>query len=154
METHLANASHEGGLPFPDDSVDKIMTAPPWDKQFEATGGLGSLYPAMLREFDRVLRRNGTLALLLNLEGAQAIRPLLENWTTCQCRFAMTRHTVGVLLVARPGKLVDGRSLICSSWRNKDLRLLRGLWTKQRADERPRLRPANGKKCGCCVAMV
>lgn len=122
------------------------MTAPPWDKQFEATGGLGSLYPAMLREFDRVLRHNGTLALLLNLEGAQVIRPLLENWSTCQCRFAMTRHTVGVLLVARPGKLVDGWSLICSSWRNKDLRLLRGLWTKQRADERPQLRPANGKK--------
>ena len=144
VETHLADASCKDGLPLPSGSVDKLMTAPPWDRQFQATGGLEALYPKLLREFQRVLRPQGRLALLLNLPALKAIRPCLGNWTTWQCRFSMTRHTVGVLLLAQqadgdpgdPGEPFDG-------WRNKDLRLLRGLWTKQRADERPRLRPAN-----------
>ncbi|CAL1154733.1 unnamed protein product [Cladocopium goreaui] len=140
VETHLADASFEDGLPIPSCSVDKLMTAPPWDRQFQAAGGVEQLYPKMLREFQRVLRPHGRLAFLLNLPALEAIRPWLGNWTTQQCRFSMTRHTVGVLLLAQQG---DGETLICDSWRNKDLRLLRGLWTKQRADERPWLRPAN-----------
>ena len=140
VETHLADASFEDGLPIPSCSVDKLMTAPPWDRQFQAAGGVEQLHPKMLREFQRVLRPHGRLALLLNLPALEAIRPWLGNWTTQQCRFSMTRHTVGVLLLAQQG---DGETLICDSWRNKDWRLLRGLWTKQRADERPWLRPAN-----------
>eukprot|EP00434_Breviolum_minutum_P044126 symbB.v1.2.039372.t1/scaffold6512.1/size17487/1 len=103
LEMHVADVAKDHGLPLPDSSVDKLMTVPPWDKQFEAHGGLDSLYRAMLKEFERVLRPNGTMAVLLNLQAEQALCPLLVNWTTSQCRFSMTRHTVGVLLVAQPG---------------------------------------------------
>ena len=102
----------------------------------------------MLKEFERVLRPNGTMAVLLNLQAEQALRPLLVNWTTSQCRFSMTRHTVGVLLVAQPGR--PGRpgrlevDPICD-WRSKGLQL-RGLWRRERGDARPHLRPAFGEK--------
>ena len=137
VESHLADASKEYGLPFPNCSVDKVLTAPPWDRQFKAVGGLEVFYSKILREVQRVLRPNGTMALLLNLPALQVFDPLLKNWRKKRCRFAVTRHTVGVLLLARR----DQEPWMCESWR-KDWRTLRGLWTKQRADERPGLRPA------------
>ncbi|CAE8688385.1 unnamed protein product [Polarella glacialis] len=64
VKSELANSSLLGGLPLLDASVDKLMTAPPWDRQFAAAGGLEELYPRLLREFRRVLRPNGTMVLL------------------------------------------------------------------------------------------
>lgn len=44
----LKNGRFPGGLPIADSSVDKLMCAPPWDRQFEAAGGLENFYPKML----------------------------------------------------------------------------------------------------------
>eukprot|EP00913_Durusdinium_trenchii_P017982 g16899.t1 len=54
----------------------------------------------MLEEFSRVLRSNGTMAFLLNLPAEEALKASLAGWRTCRCPFALTHHTVGVLLLA------------------------------------------------------
>ena len=48
------------------------MTAPPWDRQFAAAGGLEALYPRLLAEFGRVLTPTGRMALLLNSAAFEA----------------------------------------------------------------------------------
>ncbi|CAK9099398.1 unnamed protein product [Durusdinium trenchii] len=100
LVVHQADAATLGGLPIADSSVDKLMCAPPWDRQFEAAGGLENFYPKMLEEFSRVLRSNGTMAFLLNLPAEEALKASLAGWRTCRCPFALTHHTVGVLLLA------------------------------------------------------
>ncbi|CAE7222894.1 THUMPD2, partial [Symbiodinium sp. CCMP2456] len=106
VATHLADVSNLNSLPFANQSIDKLMTAPPWDRQFEASGGLRSFYRAMLPELFRVLRSDGSMALLLNMEAAKIMRELLtqeKTWgVAVERRFDITHHTVGVLMLIQP----------------------------------------------------
>eukprot|EP00439_Symbiodinium_sp_Y106_P062496 s512_g9.t1 len=101
-----ACVSSLNSLPFANQSIDKLMTAPPWDRQFEASGGLRSFYSAMLPELFRLLRSDGSMALLLNMEAAKIMRELLtqeETWgVAVERRFDITHHTVGVLMLIQP----------------------------------------------------
>ncbi|CAJ1343086.1 unnamed protein product, partial [Effrenium voratum] len=137
VETHVANAC---SLPLPDHSVEKLMTAPPWDRQFAAAGGLEALYPRLLAEFGRVLTPTGRMALLLNSAAFEVLRPLAVHWRLAWRRWRLTRHTEAVLLAAARGgggELAPGFDAP------------RSAWSRLRAEERPRLRPfsaARGEK--------
>ncbi|CAE7716703.1 THUMPD2, partial [Symbiodinium pilosum] len=82
------------------------MTAPPWDRQYEASGGLRSFYLSLLRELFRVMRPDGSAVLLLNVEAAKVMRELLrqgDGWrVAAERRFDITHHTLGVLMLLRP----------------------------------------------------
>ncbi|CAK9099342.1 unnamed protein product [Durusdinium trenchii] len=149
LVVHQADAATLGGLPIADSSVDKLMCAPPWDRQFEAAGGLENFYPKMLEEFSRVLRSNGTMAFLLNLPAEEALKASLAGWRTCRCPFALTHHTVGVLLLAWK---VGDRSLDWCGPRSARCSPPRRAWKTWRAKERPPLKrwrkkvlPRNGR---------
>jgi 23S rRNA G2445 N2-methylase RlmL len=53
-------------LPLPDASVDRILSNPPFGKQLAAPEGVGALYRAMLREYQRVLKPGGRAVLLVS----------------------------------------------------------------------------------------
>ena len=134
VQTHLADVRD---LPFETCSVDKLLTAPPWDRQFEASGGLQDFYPSMLAEVNRVLKPSGSMALLLNTQAEEVLRPLLEAWQSCQCRFAVTKHTVGILLVAWKAGARDFHW-----WQGaKGLKQVRSAWKALRSESRPPLHP-------------
>lgn len=52
-------------LPLPDQSVDRIVSNPPFGKQLGVPEEIGPLYAAMVREYDRVLRPGGRAVLLV-----------------------------------------------------------------------------------------
>jgi tRNA G10 N-methylase Trm11 len=66
---------------IPDKSIDKIITDPPWG-EFEKIQNLEKFYEAMLREFDRVLKSDGIIVLLIGAKG------IFEN--LLQSKFAKT----------------------------------------------------------------
>ena len=51
-------------LPLADQSVDRILSNPPFGKQLETPAAIGPLYRAMIPEYDRVLRPGGRAVLL------------------------------------------------------------------------------------------
>ena len=53
-------------LPLADDSVDAVLSCPPFDRQYAAQDGLDSLYAKSFSEMRRVLRPDGRAALLLD----------------------------------------------------------------------------------------
>ena len=53
-------------LPLANNSVDAVVSCPPFDRQYAAAGGLSELYGASFREMRRVLRPDGRAALLLD----------------------------------------------------------------------------------------
>jgi tRNA G10 N-methylase Trm11 len=48
-----------------DNSVDKIVTDPPWGFYFGQGWDLSSFYTAMLKEFSRVIKPNGLMVILI-----------------------------------------------------------------------------------------
>jgi tRNA (guanine6-N2)-methyltransferase len=53
-------------LPLPDQSVDGILSNPPFGKQLERPEGMRSFYAGLVRELDRVLVPRGQAALLIS----------------------------------------------------------------------------------------
>ena len=63
-------------LPLPRNSVDRIISNPPFGKQMASPEEIGPLYRAMIREYDRVLKDGGRAVLLVS-EG-QALRDAIH----------------------------------------------------------------------------
>ncbi len=53
-------------LPLADQSVDAILSNPPFGKQLASPGEIGPLYRDMIREYDRVLKPGGRATLLVS----------------------------------------------------------------------------------------
>jgi 23S rRNA G2445 N2-methylase RlmL len=53
-------------LPLADQSVDRIVSNPPFGKQLGALGQIGALYRRMVRDYERVLRPGGRAVLLVS----------------------------------------------------------------------------------------
>lgn len=62
-------------LPYPDASVDHIITNPPWDRQVPARGAV----PEFLREWSRVLRPGGRLTCLAPWPSLPGMRTLTQQ---------------------------------------------------------------------------
>ncbi|CAE7403029.1 Thumpd2 [Symbiodinium necroappetens] len=112
---HQANTTQPGGTPLLDASVDKVVVAPPWDRQFGISGSLVAFYQQMLQEIFRVVRPGGRVVvfasrrvlpkLLEALDRSYASQGAVKagaSWRiTAQRSFALTRATTGVILVLR-----------------------------------------------------
>ena len=53
-------------LPFPDNSIDRVISNPPFGKQLGTPETIGPLYRQALREYDRVLKPKGKAVLLVS----------------------------------------------------------------------------------------
>jgi 23S rRNA G2445 N2-methylase RlmL len=53
-------------LPLPDQSVDRVISNPPFGKQMSRPEEIGRLYPRMMRAYDRVLKPGGRAVLLVS----------------------------------------------------------------------------------------
>src|SRR5262245_46805241 len=67
-----------GRLPFADNSVDRVISNPPFGKQLGRPEEIGPLYRRMILEYNRVLRHDGRAVLLVADadELQQAVRPV------------------------------------------------------------------------------
>lgn len=65
-------------LPLGDHSVQVIVSNPPFGKQLGSPQEIATLYPRMIREYDRILSRSGRAVLLVSDHGTlrQAIEPI------------------------------------------------------------------------------
>ncbi|CAE7390522.1 THUMPD2 [Symbiodinium natans] len=149
VATHVADVSHFHGLPLANRSVDKAMTAPPWDRQYEASGGLRSFYAAFLRELFRVLREDSSAVLLLNVEAAKIMRELLaqeDAWrVVAERRFDITHHTLGVLMLLEAKEPRSPTEFALLPWEQegstRNPRGTRSSWNRLRARSFPPLQP-------------
>jgi 23S rRNA G2445 N2-methylase RlmL len=64
-------------LPLPDESVDRILSNPPFGKQLSRPEEVGPLYRRVLPQYDRVLRPGGRAVLLVS--DAAALRAAVEQ---------------------------------------------------------------------------
>ena len=64
-------------LPLPADSVDRVVSNPPFGKQLSSPEKVGPLYHGLVRECDRVLKSGGKVVLLGSDEKAlrEAVKP-------------------------------------------------------------------------------
>eukprot|EP00930_Biecheleria_cincta_P030363 TRINITY_DN21031_c0_g1_i1.p1 TRINITY_DN21031_c0_g1~~TRINITY_DN21031_c0_g1_i1.p1 ORF type:complete len:363 (-),score=64.31 TRINITY_DN21031_c0_g1_i1:94-1182(-) len=166
VETHLANATYPRGLPLADASVDKIMTAPPWDRQFAVEGDLGVFYRRILEEFRRVLRPNGRMVLLASRDtSGLLIDAVLHDeadtagarWCVVARRcFDITDETIGVLLVVElrlPEEQSARVAKVGPLWwedASKSLRGTRAAWSRLRAKSLPTLQPFFSRDLAAC----
>jgi 23S rRNA G2445 N2-methylase RlmL len=67
-------------LPLPDNCVDRILSNPPFGKQLGEPESIAPLYRAMLREYDRVLRRSGKAVLLVSDHDALRRAAMAVGW--------------------------------------------------------------------------
>jgi len=151
VKWHQANISEHNGLPLEPASVDKLLTAPPWGRQFRTTCGVAELYRCMLLEFRRVLRPSGTVAILASVQSLEPLLVAIERDGGWRClaqrRFALTDETTGVIIVAQKG-VGDGKP--CPEpaplwWEAADdpggLRGTRARWMSLRSEALPTLEP-------------
>jgi 23S rRNA G2445 N2-methylase RlmL len=69
-------------LPLGDDSIDRIMSNPPFGKQLESPESIGPLYRAVIQEWDRVLRPGGRAVLLVGDIGALRAATKAVGWNS------------------------------------------------------------------------
>jgi SAM-dependent methyltransferase len=97
--THLRNSS-----------VDKILSCPPFGRQFEKMSS--NLYGEMLMEWSRVLKDSGRMALLVDMSNLKSLRQAVEK-ANCHvefCRspsFQLGRIRATILLVSKKAGEID-----------------------------------------------
>ncbi|CAJ1387695.1 unnamed protein product [Effrenium voratum] len=98
------------GIPCRDKSVDKVVTAPPWNRQFRVKGDLEDFYRKMFQEIFRVLRPKGRLVLLASggvvrrclsraLDASQVAAVARRASVTAERRFRLSPAIEGLILV-------------------------------------------------------
>ena len=101
---HQANTTESCGIPLRDDSVDKVVVAPPWNRQFGIHGNIVDFYRRMLQEIFRVVRPSGRVVLFVSRSILPKLKTALQHsdkaWQlSAERSFALTRATTGVILV-------------------------------------------------------
>jgi 23S rRNA G2445 N2-methylase RlmL len=67
-------------LPLADESVDRVVSNPPFGKQLETPEAIGPLYQRMVQEYDRVLRPGGRAVLLASDQRSLREAARAANW--------------------------------------------------------------------------
>jgi 23S rRNA G2445 N2-methylase RlmL len=68
-------------LPLPPESIDRIVSNPPFGKQLSRPEEIGPLYQAMVRSYDRVLKPDGRAVLLVSDVAALKAATRQVGWT-------------------------------------------------------------------------
>jgi tRNA (guanine6-N2)-methyltransferase len=71
-------------LPLPDQSVDRIVSNPPFGKQLSRPDEIGRLYQRMIRAYDRVLKPGGRAVLLVSDLAALRAASSEVNWKSAR----------------------------------------------------------------------
>ena len=163
---HQANTTQPSGTLLRDASVDKVVVAPPWDRQFGISGSLVAFYQRMLQEIFRVVRPGGRVVVfasqrvlpklleaLNRSHGSQGAVKSVASWrVTAKRSFALTRATTGVILVLRFTRECSPKTSRFLSWEGRGApeggRELYEHWRQLRAQGFPRLEAALGSGSG------
>ncbi|CAE6968817.1 THUMPD2 [Symbiodinium sp. CCMP2592] len=163
---HQANTTQPSGTPLPGASVDKVVVAPPWDRQFGISGSLVAFYQQMLQEIFRVVRPGGRVVVFASrrvlpkllealncCHGPQGAVKAGASWRiTAKRSFALTRATTGVILVLRFTRECTPKTSRFLSWEGRGApeggRELYEHWRQLRAQGFPRLEAALGSGSG------
>lgn len=103
VSLNQVDATEYGGIPLQDGSVEKIMVAPPWNRQFAIRGKPQEFYENMFRELFRVVSDTGRIVLFVSRRVLQRVKDALEAVDTCwslveERSFTVTRKTLGIIL--------------------------------------------------------
>lgn len=147
VSLHEVNAVKFGGIPLKNRSVEKIMVAPPWNRQFAIDGRPQEFYEQMFKELFRVVHENGRMVLFVSGRVFQRVKDALEVSESCwriaeQRRFTITRKTLGIILILEPREECAVRPrLFWEGDAPSDGRDLYEYWREVRARNFPRLTP-------------
>ncbi|CAL1134105.1 unnamed protein product [Cladocopium goreaui] len=90
-------------LPLETSSVDAILCDLPFGKQYGSEEDNLALYPAVLLEFRRVLRRTGRAVLLTNQANAKTLmEAMAESWRVVCQRKVLLGHMEALLFLVKP----------------------------------------------------
>ena len=138
IELLLGDARH---LPYDDSSIDKIISCPPFGRQFEKIS-----FQELIKEWSRVLKDNGRMALLLDAANIDPFIEATEMTNTCQveyCRspyFKLGRIRASILIVSKQSarrSIKKGKL----SWEQGHSESGRPLWATLRSQALPSLVP-------------
>lgn len=150
VSLNQVDATEYGGIPLRDGSVEKIMVAPPWNRQFAIRGKPQEFYENMFRELFRVVSDTGRIVLFVSRRVLQRVKDALEAVDTCwslveERSFTVTRKTVGIILsleaVQSAGVRDPTDRLFWERDAPSDGRDLYEYWREERARGFPRLNP-------------
>lgn len=146
VDLRIGNASQLAQ--FPDSSVDRILSCPPFGRQFDKSSS--ELYADLLLEWSRVIKPDGKMVLLID---SGNLLELKEAITTagCQVVFQRSEFWLGkiraTILVVHKGDAQPNDNLVQSTpfdWEVGELRG-RALWTSLRSQALPKLMPVRLK---------
>lgn len=90
-------------LPLPDESVDRIISNPPFGKQLSRPEEIGQLYQDMLLEYHRVLRPRGKAVLLVSDVPALREAAAAMGWKrNRQVRVRVLGQAAAIVVLQRP----------------------------------------------------
>ncbi|CAE7601108.1 THUMPD2 [Symbiodinium sp. CCMP2592] len=159
VSLYHTDATKTGGIPFQDGSVDKILVAPPWNRQYRIQGDPEVFYRCMFKEILRVLHPAGRLVFLgasgktiHKLEVALRSVQTKHRWSIVSKRsFFLTRSITGVMAVAENTASANSEGIGGTGWKAlpwegqapENSRDLYYHWRHLRALAFPELRPAS-----------
>ena len=106
VRLHGADATALEGIPLDAGTAQKVMLAPPWNRQFRVRGDPVDFYGKMLREVFRVAAPDGRVVLFVNQRVERWLMQLLplHPWKLRRRRsFRLTRKMRGGILVLEQG---------------------------------------------------
>ena len=159
VSLYHTDATKTGGVPFQDGSVDKVLVAPPWNRQYRIQGDPEVFYRCMFKEILRVLHPAGRLVFLgasgktiHKLEVALRSAQTKHRWSIVSKRsFFLTRSVTGVMAVAENTACENSEGIGGIGWKAlpwegqapENGRDLYYHWRHLRALAFPELRPAS-----------
>ena len=138
IELLLGDARH---LPYDDSSIDKIISCPPFGRQFEKIS-----FQELIKEWSRILKDDGRMALLLDAANIDPFIEATKMTNTCQveyCRspyFKLGRIRASILIVSKQSSrrsIKKGKL----SWEQGHSKSGRPLWATLRSQALPSLVP-------------
>ena len=157
VSLYHTDATKMGGIPFQDGSVDKVLVAPPWNRQYRIQGDPEVFYCSMFKEILRVLHPAGRLVFLgASGKTIHKLEVALRNAQKEHRRFRivskrsffLTRSVTGVMAVAENtacenSEGVGWKALPWEGQAPENGRDLYNHWRHLRALAFPELRPAS-----------
>jgi len=126
---------------LPDASVDKIVTCPPFGRQFKKESTF--LYNDLLKEWNRVLKVSGRMVILIDVSNSEALTDAVQN-AGCGVEFQRLPFRLGkiqtTILIITKKKRKKPFPVGTFEWEHGE-QTGRALWTSLREKALPSLKP-------------